>query len=322
MQVNPDFLVRSLPEAPEILAKLAEGSYTLHGGVVRHSAGTGKGGQIVGHLLFPGDPARTQQGLQELQSVVSSGMSSIQGGLEGLQMSMNVIQGLQAANLVMAGLNLAVTTAGFVIVCRKLDKISSQIQAQSNGIAEVLRVVSEIHDKGLLLEEARFRSLLLSTQQFCEQVDIVQLKHLIPQFHLEYQFTKLVLERHASIAKSNVDRINEINLLQDRLLNLGLGLTHIQLKSGSPDYGRKFLLQLADDVMALNAKRIEVMAANEDVAAGITHQQFESVKLLLGSGRDAVPSLTYQADIIELDARRPGLLQSAEESQDILLVAA
>jgi hypothetical protein len=160
MQVNPD-LSRALPELPDVLAKLTDGTYTLHGGVIRHAAGTGRGGQIVGHLIFPGDALQTQQRLQELQSTLSKGLTSIQAGMDGLQQSMNVLQGLQVANLAMTGLNLAVTTAGFVVVCKKLNKISAQIQEQSEGIARTLHLVGEVHERSLLNDEARFRSLLL-----------------------------------------------------------------------------------------------------------------------------------------------------------------
>jgi len=34
MQVNPD-LSRALPEFPDVLTKLTDGTYTLHGGVIR-----------------------------------------------------------------------------------------------------------------------------------------------------------------------------------------------------------------------------------------------------------------------------------------------
>lgn len=321
MHVSPDSLVRSLPELPDILAKLADGTYTLHGGVVRHAAGTGRGGQIVGHLLFPGDSMQTQQRLQELQSTMSNGMNTLQSGMEGLQQSMNVLQGLQTANLVMTGLNLAVTTAGFVIVCKKLNKISAQIEAQSEGIARTLHVVGQVHERSLLNDEARFRSLILSTQQFCEQGDVAHLKSLIPQFHQEYQFTKLVLERNALIGASNLDNFNELELLQSRLINLGLGLTHVQMKTGAPAFGRATLIELSSDISSLNAKRIEAMRS-VDVATRMKQAQLAKISDFLKSGRDMTPAITYQADVIELDSRRPGLLQQAQDSREILLVAA
>jgi len=98
-------------------------------------------------------------------------MSSIQTGMDGLQQSMNVLQGLQVANLAMTGLNLAVTTAGFVVVCKKLNKISAQIQEQSEGVAQTLHLVGEVHERSLLNDEARFRALLRSAQQFCGEGD-------------------------------------------------------------------------------------------------------------------------------------------------------
>ncbi len=321
MQVNPDVLVRSLPEAPEIMAKLTDGSYTLHGGVVRHAAGTGKGGQIVGHLLYPGDATQAQQRLQELQSTLSNGMNTLQSGMEGLQQSMNVLQGLQIANLAMSGLNLAVTTAGFVIVCRKLDRISAQIQEQSAGIAQTVRIVSEARERSLLKDEAAFRSLILSTQQFCEQGDAEHLKALIPKFHEEYQFTKLVLELHAPKAESSLERLGEISLLQDRLVNLGLGLTHVQMKCGSTTYGKASLTQLAEDINALNGKRVDALM-DESVAPEVTRTDFDKIAMFLDTGKKMIPALTYQADVIELHSRRPGLIQMASDAHDILLVAA
>ncbi|WP_448245048.1 hypothetical protein [Pseudoxanthomonas mexicana] len=319
--MNPDVLVRALPDAPEILAKLADGTYTLQGGVIRHAPGTGQGGQIVKHLIYPSDALQAQQRLQELQSTLANGISTLQSGMEGLQQSMNVLQGLQTANLVMTGLNLAVTTVGFVIVCKKLNKISAQIEAQSDGIARTLQLVGQAHERSLLNDEARFRSLILSTQQFCEQGDVDHLKSLIPQFHQEYQFTKLVLERHAVIGASNLMNFNEVELLQNRLVNLGLGLTHVQLKSGAPGYGRTTLSQMASDIGTLNANRIEALRS-EDVATRIDRVQWTKITDFLKSGRDMTPSLTYQAEIIDLEARRPGLLQQAAESSEILLIAA
>lgn len=321
MQVNPDVLVRSLPDTPDIYSKLADGTYTLHGGVVRHASGTGKGGQIVGHLLYPGDALQAQQRLQELQSTMSSGMSTLQTGIEGLQQSIGVLQGLQVANLAMTGLNLAVTTAGFVVVCKKLNKISDQIQAQSKGIAQTLDLVGEVHERGLLNDEARFRSLLLSAQQHCEEGNVQQLKSLIQSFHEEYQFTKLILGRHAPIGRNSLERLGEIQLLQDRLVHLGLGLTHVQLKGGSPSYGKASLIDLAKTIGDLNAKRIDAMLSC-DVATKMNQTSFTEITRFLKSGKEIAPALSYQADIIDLESRHPGLLAKAAEASDILLAAA
>jgi len=322
MPVNTDPLVRSLPDIPDVLAKIQSGVYRLWGGVVRYASGTDKGGQIVGHLLFPGDSQQTQERLQQLQATLSKGLGSLQNGMSHLQQSMNVLQGLQSANLVLSGLNLAVTTAGFVIVCKKLDGISAQIQAQSHDIVQTFQLVSDIQERNLLADEAQFRALTLTARQFCEQGDVEHLKGLITPFHKEYQFTKLVLEKHAPIAASNVERLSEIRLLQDRLVNLGLMMAHVQMKAGALKYSRECVVQLESDLTALNTRRVEVLICDRELASKINHRQLTGMTNFLQHGKHVLPALTYQADVIDLEIRNPGLLERASESKEILLVAA
>ncbi len=322
MYVNTDALLRSLPDIPEVLAKLQSGEYQLFGGVVRHASGTSKGGRIVGHLLFPGDALQTQESLQKLQSTLTSGLGSLQGGMDQLQQSMGALQGLQTANLVMSGLNLAVTTTGFVIVCKKLNKISEQIEAQSVAIAQTLNLVRDVHERNILEDEARFRALLITAQQFCEQADVDALKGLINSFHEQYQFTRLVLERHAPIADSHIERLGEISLLQDRLVSLGLMMSHVQMKTGAVKFSRECLTQLQNDLTRLNTQRIETLSSDRNVASRITQAHFTSLTSFLQHGKKMMPALTYQVEVIDLEARHPGLLQQASESKEILLIAA
>lgn len=322
MSINVEALLRSLPDIPGLLAKLQSGEYELFGGVVRHAAGSSKGGRIVGHLLFPEDALQTQQSLQNLQTTLTSGLESLQGGMGQLQQSMNVLQGLQSANLVLSGLNLAVTTAGFVIVCKKLNKISDQIQAQSVAIENTWNLVREGHERNILIDEAQFRALLLAARQFCEQGDVEHLKALIAPFHKEYQFTKLILEKHAPIAASSVERLGEISLLQDRLVNLGLMMAHVQMKTSAPRFSQECLTQLGSDLRNLNAKRIEVLGSDRRVSAQVTQAHFTDLTNFLQLGKKMMPALNYQADVMSLEIQHPGLLKQASNSKEILLVAA
>lgn len=322
MSVNPDPLVRSLPDIPEVIEKIRAGIYQLYGGVVRHAAGTGKGGQIVGHLVFPNDSEDVKKRLEQLQSTLSEGLASFETGMGQLRHSIDVLQGLQSANLVMSGLNLAVTAAGFIIVCKKLNGISEQIQAQSHGISQLLQMVSELQERNLLQDEADFRSLAVSAKQFCELGDVQQLKHLIRPLHKEYQFTKLVLEKHALIPASSLERLGEINLLQDRLVNLGLMLSHVQMKAGATKHSQESLVQLESDLKALNARRIDLLINDQGVASRITHRQFADLTGFLRGSKHVLPVLSYQADVIELEMRHPGLLERVSHTREIMLVAA
>lgn len=322
MSVNPDPLVRSLPDRPEVLEKIREGLYKICGGVLRHAAGTGKGGQIVAHLVFPNDAEEVKQRLDQLQSTLSQGLGSLESGMSQMGQSLEVLQGLQSANLVMSGLNLAVTTAGFIIVCKKLDGISEQIHAQSRGITQLVQMVSEIQERNLLQDEAEFRALAVSAKQFCELGDVQELKGLIRPLHKEYQFTKLVLERHALIPESSIERLGEIKLLQDRLVNLGLMLSHVQMKSGAMKHSRESVMQLDSDLTSLNARRVDVLINDQAVASRISHPQFADLTGFLRRGKQALPALSYQADVIELEMRHPGLLERVSDAKEIMLVAA
>lgn len=322
MYVNAEALLRSLPDIPEVLAKLKSGEYRLWGGVVRHAAGTKKGGQIVGHLLVPGDSSQAQESLQKLQATLEKGLGSLQGGIDHLQQNINVLQGLQVANLALSGLNLAVTAAGFVIVCKKLNNISNQIQAQSHKIAKTLQIVGEIQEQKFFEAEAQFRSLILAAGQFCEQGDVEHLKSLIAPFHKEYQFTKLILEKHASIANSNVERLGEIELLQGRLVNLGLMMSHVQIKAGAVKHGRECIQQLSSDLTNFSTKRIEALCVDRSIASTAPQSRLSEVKSFLQNGKAMLLGLEYQADVIDLEIRYPGLLERSSESNDILLLAA
>ncbi len=322
MHVNSDALLRSLPEVPDVVEKLQSGLYQLWGGVVRHSAGTEKAGQIVGHLIFPNESQQTQERLQQLHSTLTNGLGSLQDGMGQLQKNIGVLEGLQSANIIMSGLNLAVTAAGFVIVCKKLNKISDQIQSQSELIAQTYGLVKEVHERNVLTDEAQFRALILTAQQFCEIEDIGHLRGLIAPFHKEYQFTKLVLEKHSSIAVSSVTRLSEITLLQDRLVNLGLTLSHVQMRTGAVKYSRECMAQLETDLKALNAKRIEVLTSDSNFASTITYDQFSRMTNFLQEGKQILPVLKYQADLIELEILHPGLLQQASQSKEIQMLVA
>ncbi len=315
-------LARDLPKLHEIYQRIASGELELFGGVVRYAKGTGKGGRIAAHLVFPSDPQQAQRSISQLQAAMQEGMGNLQGGMDALQQGMGSLQALQMANLAMAGLNLAVTTAGFVIVCKKLNKISGQIEAQSAGIAETLQLVSEAHERSLLMDEAKFRGLVLACQQHFEEGDTELLKHKIQDFHEQYQFTKLVLQRHANKAASNVDRLNDIQVLQDRLVNLGLFLAHVQIKVGARKRGQESLQHLAQDLEELNGNRVKALTSDRDLSFRITEDQLSNVVSFIENGKQAIPALTYQVDLLTIEHFDADAVNEASMAGEIVVIAA
>ena len=323
MPVIAEEVVRVLTDHPEILEGIRTGKYNIFGGVIRHAPGSAQGGQIVGHLKFPGDQQLAQQSIEKLQAVLRDGVGSLQGGMDQLQQSMNVLQGLQVANLALSGLNLAVSAAGFVIVCRKLDHLSVQLRNQSLNIANTLELVSEAHNRALIEDEAKFRGLVMSAQQFCDMNDVHQLKSLILEFNQQYEFTKLVLQKHATLATSSVDRLNEISLIQDRFLNIGLLLSHVHMRIGAAKYAEDVLRNLSCELSSLNAIRVEALGMDKDLAFRIPASHMPNLVRFLEKGKSVIPALAYEADLMGLERTRPGIgLLRVNDSDEILLLAA
>lgn len=320
MSVNGE-VWRILTDSPDILEGIANGKYNIFGGVIRHVAGSSTGGQIVAHLKFPSDQQQTQQSIEKLQGMLNQGFSSTQAAMGQLQQTMNVLQGLQVANLALSGLNLAVSVAGFVIVCKKLNSLSSQIQAQSKNITQILEIVGEARDRALLGDEARFRALVLSAQQFCEMGDTEHLKSiLLPIIH-EYEFTKLILQKHSVLATSSIDRLNEITLLQERFIHIGLLRSHAQMKIGAVKYAEDALHDLISELSSLNATRVKTLAQDKDLASRMPATHLSKIVAFLEHGKKIVPALSYEADLLALELHQPGTLQLVpNDSSEILVI--
>lgn len=322
MSVATESVRRLLSESVDVLSLIDSGEYTIHGGVIRHAAGTEKGGQIVGHLKFPSDPQKAQESIASLQNHLQKSASSLEGGMDKLQQSMNALQGLQMANLALSGLNLAVSAAGFVIVCKKLDVIGQQIQRQSVQINQALIYVIQNHERNILDDEAEFRTLVISAKQFCALGDVEQLRSLLPRLTKQYEFTKLILQKFSVEAASNIDHFNEISLLQDRLTNLGLLLSHVQLNANAPSFASAQLRQLSSDLATLNQDRISALSKDQTTAFRMPKEKFSEVLSLLARTRDTLPALAYEAELIELEMLNPTSALAVPECDEIIFLAA
>lgn len=312
---------RVLTDSPEILEGIRSGAYKIWGGVIRHAAGSSDGGRIVGHLKFPSDSQAAQQSIENLQGLLIQGFESAETAMGGLQQSMNMLQGLQVANLALSGMNLAVSVAGFAIVCSKLNKLSAQVHAQSINISQILEIVTEARDRGLFTTEAQFRSLVLSANQFSDGGDTYHLKALLPEITKEYEFNRLVLQAHAGRAVSSIENLPTIELLQERLVHIGLLRTHVQMKIGAPKYADASLQDLLTELPALNAARIECLLKDQRTATQMPADHFPKILDFLGRGKAILPALSYEYDLLTLERSQPGvLIQFAANDSDQILI--
>lgn len=329
MNVAAQMVDRVVTLSPEVMTMIENQILEVHGGVLRYTKGQEFGGRIYSHLKFPSDAVNASEELKKIERTLGnrlnklqSSVDSVADGIGDLQQSMDTIQGLQQANLVLAGLNLAVSVAGFAIVCSKLNGISAQIQAQSEGINELLRYAATAEERALLRDHAKFIALVSSAKQFCMTNDIHGMTNLIPRFHEEYHFNLLLLERLSEQKALSKNEIHNIQTLQNRMVNLGMLLAHVQLRMGAANSALDSVNHLSASLTKLNSNRVNALTSDRDEASRITLEHFEEIKKLLDLGKKTQPALAYEASLLELEVNNPGLLLSAQENDEIQVLLA
>ncbi|MFJ4047840.1 hypothetical protein [Pseudomonas hunanensis] len=312
--MSAEILARAISSAPEIIEGIKSGLFKVWGGVVRYAAGHPKGGQIVGHLQFPGDAAQAAEQLAMLQQTLS--------GVEG---ALGVLQSLQYANLALSGLNLAVSVAGFAIVCKKLNGISEQLQRQSEKLDVLIEMASAAKAREELRDSARFSAVLWTVRQSAEQGDLQGLKSQVNNMREQYELTKLTLNQAAANAtgKGFVDSLEVLQNLQQRMMYLGFMQAYVQQHTAGEKYAIEVLQELQADWMKISTVVVEAIVANQEWVEQLTQDQGNNVVSFLEFRKQAAPAIEYQLGLLEYAASHPeaaGLLN--EEVTEIRFLAA
>lgn len=294
--MSAETLARTIGSAPEVIEGIKSGLYTVWGGVVRVSAGQPGGGQIIGHLQFPGDAAQAAEQMTLLQKT-----------LEGVQGSLGMLQSLQCANLALSGLNLAVTVAGFVIVCRKLNGISEQLNSQSEKLDVLIEMAQEARVREELRDSARFSATLKTVQHFAETGDVQQLKNQVGNLHEQYEITKLMLLRAAENVKDKrfIQSLGVLDGLQKRMMYLGFILSYVQQRTAGEKYAVRVLKELEDDWNSLNAKVIESILESRDWVENLSQADGDNIISFLEYRKAVAPAIEYQINLLEFTSGKP-----------------
>lgn len=294
--MSGEILARALSSAPEIIEGIRSGLYTVWGGVVRYSAGNAKGGQIVGHLQFPGDAAQAAEQLAKLQQTL--------GGVEGV---LSVVQNLQYANLALSGLNLAVSVVGFAIVCKKLNGISEQLQLQSEKLDVLIEMASDARAREELRDDARFRAALKTVRQFAELDDLQGLKSQVSNLHEQYEITKLTLSRAtAEITREDfTESLDVLQSLQQRMMYVGFLQAYVQQRTAGEKYAIDTLRELQEDWLQISTVLVEAIAANQGWVEQLTQGEGDNVVSFLAFRKQAAPAIDYQIGLLEYAVSHP-----------------
>lgn len=312
--MSAETLTRTISSAPEIIDGIKSGLFKVWGGVVRYAAGHPKGGQIVGHLQFPGDAAQAAEQIAQLQQAL--------GGVEG---ALGVLQNLQYANLALSGLNLAVSIAGFAIVCKKLNGISEQLQQQSEKLDVLIEMAADVKAREELRDSARFRAALKTVRQFAEQGDLQGLKGQVANLHEQYELTKLTLSRAtADVTRTGfVESLDVLQSLQQRMMYVGFLQAYVQQSTAGEKYAIESLRELQEDWLQINTVIVEAIAANQDWVEQLTQDTGDNVVSFLEFRKQAAPAIDYQLGLLEFAASHPEAAELLnEEVSEIRFLAA
>ncbi|MBX9753745.1 MAG: hypothetical protein K2X80_03250 [Pseudomonadaceae bacterium] len=312
--MSTDILARTISSAPEIIAGIKSGLFNVWGGVVRYAAGHPKGGQIVGHLQFPGDAAQAAEQLAKLQQTL--------GGVEG---ALGALQNLQYANLALSGLNLAVSVAGFVIVCKKLNGISEQLHHQSQKLDVLIEMALDAKAREDLCDSARFSSVLWTVRQSAEQGDLQGLKNQVGNLREQYEVTKLTLNRASAGAtdKGFVESLDVLKNLQQRMMYLGFIQAYVQQRTAGEKYSIKVLQELQADWLQISTVVVEAIAANQEWVEQLTQGGGDNVVSFLEFRKQVAPAIDYQLGLLEYVASHPEAAELLnEEVTEIRFLAA
>lgn len=283
--MNPQVYPRTLKDSAELIARISSGEYTVHGGVVRISKGYPGAGQVVAHLQMPSDGIDLSDQFSELKEA----MSKSEGAL-------STLKALQIANLALSGLNLAVSVAGFAIVCKKLNGISDQLKLQSEQLGEIKNLLAEIKALDEIRDDAKFRAVLKTVKDYAESGNISALEGQKGVLDECYELNRMILER--VVLKPGVSLLETVRPLQERLIYLGMALAFVNSKVCSEKKGAESLCELTSDLARISQQVFDTIAENQAWVEGLSKADSNSIIRCLEYRKDVEPAIEYQRDML------------------------
>lgn len=309
-----EYLARTIEQSPEIIEGLNSGTMTLEGGVIRVAKGNEGAGQIVRHLKFPNDPSQSLESLGE----------ALSGGVGKINKSLETLKSLQCANLVLSGVNLAVSVAGFMIMNKKLNTITDILKDNSVKIDKVLSAINDSNERIIIEDLSRFSATMSTAQQFMKRGDDEHLIPLILPIKQQYIYSRDILRKtlRAALNAQMPEDIKYIFALRDRVVNLGLCLSNVQSQSGFKYEAVEALELLKTDWYELN-QDVYNLALGQNILSSIKSDEFINLKNFMSLRAEAAPVLEYQSNLLQLSIERPDLEKIIfKDNKELLLIAA
>lgn len=206
-------LTRAIPDS--VLAGILSGSYKVFGGVVRNDAG-----QIVAHLVNAASPANVVSTFLSPVNTVFSGLNTYQ--LYRIGTDVQKLIGLAQASMVISGLTLAVSSAGFLFLNKKINKIDKKLEEIAAEL-KYIRKFLELHERARLISALKVIRDLGQIEDISTKTQmLINSRQTLGEIHEKYK--TLILEDKSVKELMPVEEYFTITAIGHALCSAELGL--------------------------------------------------------------------------------------------------
>lgn len=206
-------LARTIPDS--VLAGVLSGTYKIFGGVVRNDSG-----QIVAHLVNSGGPASLLSTFVSPINMAFSGLNTYQ--LYRIGTDVQQLVGLAQASMVISGLTLAVSSAGFLFLNNKINNVEKKLEEMAIDLKFIKQFLQ-------LQERARLISALKVVKELNQIGDdstkvqmLINSRQVLGEIHEKYKY--LLIEDKAAAEFMPVEEYFTVTAIGHALCSAELGL--------------------------------------------------------------------------------------------------
>jgi len=171
-------LTRVIPDS--VLAGVLSGSYKVFGGVIRNDSG-----QIIAHLVNAGNPVNTLATFLSPVNTAFSGLSTFQ--LYRIGADVQQLIGLAQASMVISGLTLAVSSAGFLFLNSKINKIDKKLEEIAVDVKYIKKFL-ELQERARLISALKvIRELGQIEDMSIKTQTLINSRQTLGEIHEKYK---------------------------------------------------------------------------------------------------------------------------------------
>ena len=217
-------LARTIPD--NVLVGVLSGSYKIFGGVVRNSSG-----QIIAHLVNNGSSLNMLSAFSSPINTAFSGLNTFQ--LYRIGSNVGELLNLAKASMLVSGLTLTVSAAGFLFLTKKLNKIDRKLEEIAADIKYVKSFL-ELQERARLISALKVISNINKIDNYNIKTQmLIHSRQTLGEIHEKY---KALIMVNNTPEISIIEEYFTITALGHSLCSAELGLFEQAEKDLSDSY--------------------------------------------------------------------------------------